>query len=373
MALSVVSLAGSEKIDSTSLSLFPTRQIWTLALNSQITVPPAYDADRVFFALDGDRLVAYEFESGKQLWLVPARPQKQPVAGDDMVFTVEPGEIVARRIADGSVAWSRPLTGEASAAPMWASGWLVVVTEAGAAMMYRATDGHLIWTHELGSPATAPSAMAGDRIYIPTADARVVALLVETGAPVWERRLGGPPHDILVIDDRLYTGSKDNFLYCILTRTGVVDWRWRTGGDVIGLPAVDDDRIYFVSLDNVLRSLNRVSGAQQWMRPLPVRPVWGPVKVRDRLVVGGQATKLHAFHMKDGATGGTIEAGADVAAIPHIVRDAEALLPVMHIVTRDLAKGAAARLVTRRLEPESNALTDPLPNVIKMGGGEKKP
>jgi len=151
-----------------------------------------------------------------------------------------------------------------------------------------------------------------------------------------------------------------------------VDWRWRTGGDVIGLPAVDDHHIYFVSLDNVLRSLNRTSGAQQWMRPLPVRPVWGPIKVVDRLVVGGQSATLHAFNLKDGASADKLDAGAELAAIPHLVSDASASVPVVLVVTRDIAKGAAARLITRRLEPQSEPLSSPLPNVIKMNTDEKK-
>src|SRR5262245_1106741 len=370
IALSVVSVAGSEKVDLTPLGLFPTRQIWTLALNSQITVPPAYDPAHVFFGIDANRLVAYTLAEGTQLWLVEARPLKQPAVGDDLVFCEEPGEIVARRIADGSIAWRQPLTDAVSVAPTWTSGWLLVSTEKGSVMMFRATDGHLLWTRDIASPANAAPTVSGDRIYIPTEDGRVVALVAESGEPAWERRLGGAAHDVLVMDDRLYTGSKDNFLYCILTKNGVVDWRWRTGGDVIGLPAADEHHVYFVSLDNVLRSLDRVSGAQQWMRPLTVRPVWGPVKVRDRLLVGGQAARLHTFFLKDGASGGALEAGAEVAAVPHVVRDAEVLLPVVHVVTRDLAKGAAAGLVTRRLDPDSTPLKEPLPNVIKMNSGK---
>ena len=362
-----MSPAASDKVDSTPFSLFPTRTIWNLSLNSQISVPPAYDAERVFFGIDGERLVAYTIADGTQLWLVSARPLKQPAVGDGLVYCAEPGEIVARRITDGSVAWRQPLSDDASVAPLWAAGWLSVITAKGSATMFRATDGKVFWTREIGSAANGSPAVAGDRLYIPTSDGRVVALSVETGESAWERRLGGAAHDVLVIDDRLYTGSKDNFLYCILTKNGAVDWRWRTGGDVIGFPAVDDNHIYFVSLDNVMRSLNRFSGSQQWMRPLPVRPVWGPLKVIDRLMVGGQAAKLHAFNLKDGASAGTLEAGAEMAAAPHLVSDASAFLPVVLVVTRDIAKGAAARLVTRRIEPEGTPLNDPLPNVIKMG------
>jgi outer membrane protein assembly factor BamB len=361
-----VSVVGSAKIDSAPFPLLPVRTIWTLALNSQLTVPPVFDAERVYFAIVGERLVAYTIADGAQLWMVAARPLTEPAVGDDLVFCAEPDELVARRISDGSVAWRQPLADALSAPLRWQGGWLIAVSSKGVAFMYRGTDGQLLWQRDIGSAAHASTALAADRLYIPTGDGRVVALKVDTGEPVWDRRLGGPANDVLVLDDRLYVGSMDNFFYCLMTKDGRVDWRWRTGGDVIGVPAVDDHHIYFVSLDNVLRSLNRVSGAQQWMKPLPVRPVWGPLKVVDRLFVGGQSATLHAFSLKDGRPDGTLDVGAEVAAAPHNVASPGAMLPVVMVVTRDLAKGAAARLVTRRIEPQTNPLNDPLPNVIKM-------
>jgi len=366
-------VVGSDKVVSPPLSLFPARTIWGLALNNQIVFPPAYDKDRVYFGIEGERLVAYTLEDGAQQWLVSARPLKQPTVSDDMVLCEEPDELVARRTGDGSIAWRRPLPGALSLAPVASNGWLIAVTEAGSVLVFRASDGHPMWTRDIGSPAGGVPAVSADRVYVPTSDGHVVALRLETGEPVWARKLGGAASDALVIDDRLYVGSKDNFFYCILTKNGSVDWPWRTGGDVIGLPAVEDRHIYFVSLDNVLRSLHRISGAQQWMRPLPVRPVWGPLKVVDRVLVGGQSATLHAFNLKDGTPAGTLDAGAELAAAPHLVSDASAKVPVVLVVTRDIAKGAAARLVTRRLEPQAEALTAPLPNVIKMNADEKKP
>jgi outer membrane protein assembly factor BamB len=279
---------------------------------------------------------------------------------------IEPDALVGRRLHDGSVDWVKPLPGPVAVPPVWDVGWLVVATKSGGVAAYRASDGALIWQRDIGSPARVAPSLAADRVYVPTEDGRVVALRVESGELVWERRLGGPPSDVLALDDRVYVGSKDNFLYCLLTKNGHVDWRWRTGGDVIGVPAVDAHHVYFVSLDNVLRSLDRVSGVQQWMRALPVRPVWGPLKVVDHLIVGGQANALQAYNAKDGTPAGTIDGGAEIAAPPRLVEDPDSKLPTILVVTRDLAKGAAARLVTRRFEPEGKPIGDPLPNVTSM-------
>jgi len=347
--------------------VFPVRTVWTIALHNQLTAPPVYDASHAFFPIQGDRLAAYSIPAGELAWIADSvRPLFRPCVGDGLIFIAEQDGIVARRTEDGSRAWTATLSSAVAAPLVWEHGWLVAVTTDATIVTFRATDGAELWRRDLGSPAHAAPTVAVDRVYVPTNDHRIVALRIDTGEPVWERRLGGEGNAIVVVDDRLYTGSQDNFLYCLMVKDGRVDWRWRTGGDVIGDPIIDDHRIYFVSLDNVLRSLNRISGVQQWMKPLTVRPSWGPVKVVDRLVIGGQSSTLQAYALKDGATAGTLDGGAEVAAPPHLIEAPDEPAPMLLVTTRDLAKGAVARLFTRRIEPDATQLSDPLPNVISM-------
>src|SRR5258707_6351836 len=101
----VAAIAAAPKADRTPLLLFPTRPLWTLPLNNQLTVPPAYDATRVFFSIDGDRIVCYELLSGTQQWLVTARPQMEPVTGDGLLFLAGPDALPALHWEYGPTAW----------------------------------------------------------------------------------------------------------------------------------------------------------------------------------------------------------------------------------------------------------------------------
>ncbi len=360
--------AAAAKVDRTPPQLFPVQKVWTLALNNQFTLAPTFDDTRAYFSIEGDRIVCYDTASGTQRWLVDARPQMEPVAGGDRLYYIEPGLITARNAADGSISWQLPFAETLAVQLVWDNGWLVAATSGGSILAYRATDGSQIWRQDLTSPAHARPALAADRVYIPVEDGRIVALRVDSGKPLWERRLGGRPNDILALQDRLYVGSLDNFLYCLMATDGRIDWRWRTGGDVKGLPAFDDDHVYFVSLDNVLRSLDRISGAQKWMRGLPFRPAWAPVRVGGTIVVAGQSATLRAYKTVDGMSAGDkaagpagseMPAGGEIAAAPHVV--ASASMPTLVVVTRDIAKGAAAVLVTRSFEPLITPVA-PLPN-----------
>jgi outer membrane protein assembly factor BamB len=413
------------KAAKTPPAMVPTRAVWTLVLNSQLIAPPGYDATHAYFPLDGDRLVAYSLPGGKREWIVRAHPLFQPATGDDLVFLVESTGLVARRAADGAVAWQLALSDPPIVAPAFDNGWLIVTTRGGQIGALRAKDGMIVWQRSLGSPAHATASLAEDRVYVSTTDGRLVTLRVDTGEPVWERQLGGAPNGILVSDDRLYVGTADNFFYCVLAKDGTIDWRWRTGGDVIGQPVADERHVFFVALDNVLRSMDRKSGAQVWMRPLPVRPSAGVVLAGSSLVVSAQQpAQLRVFTTKDGtaalgepivpgapaqtaaAISSVYSPGADIplvrlnevelaaampskipsevevdapvaakpapiasdaetAAPPHVVDDPVTHLPMLLVVTKDVARGAGVTLVARDFDPPVTPLS-PLPNMLMI-------
>jgi outer membrane protein assembly factor BamB len=413
------------KADRKPASLLPGRPVWVLVLDNQLTAPPAYDDTHVFFSIEGERLAAYALSSGKRAWMVSAHALMEPATGGGLIFLVEPGALKALHAADGSIAWELPFEEKVAVRSVFDNGWLIVSTEAGEILAFRASDGHLVWRRDMKSPASAPPALAADRVYVPVSDGHVVALRVEDGEPLWEHRLGGAPNEILALDERLYVGSKDNFFYCLMTEDGRIDWRWRTGGDVIGRPIADEQRVYFVSLDNVLRALNLKSGGQHWMRPLPMRPVTGAIRAGSTVVVTGVGAALHAYDASDGkpAAGEPVKPGlpavapkaaavkappgagpvipelsmadalgsvpaaippeiaealtpaaglaasvaadAEVGAPPHALEDQVTHLPRLLMITRDIARGAAATLVERDFEPLLGPVS-PLPNLISM-------
>ena len=76
-----------------------------------------------------------------------------------------------------------------------------------------------------------------------------------------------------------------------------------TGADVLGLPVLDERRVYFVALDNVLRGHNRNGGSMLWKRVLPMRPFTGPILSGQISIVSGVASELRALQRRDGKAG----------------------------------------------------------------------
>jgi len=335
--------------DPAPRALFPIQTVWTISLDHQLSVRAAFDAAHVYFATDDGRLAAYELARGTPIWNVAARPQHDITAGDGLVFIAEPDRVTAHRASDGGVAWEVPFAEALASSPAWGTGRLAVATHDGVIALLRSSDGHVLWRRDLSSAAHSRLALTADRVYVPAGNGRLVSLRADTGATVWERRVGGAVTDFLALDARLYVGSTDNFFYCLNTRDGRVQWRWRTGADVIGVPAVDERNVYFVSLDNVLRALSRASGVQRWFRPLSLRPTAGPVKAGATLIVPGLAPTLPTYDAKDGApTGGGVAAGTgDTPAQVHLISSETAERPGVVIVAHG-ATAMTATLVTRQ-------------------------
>jgi outer membrane protein assembly factor BamB len=335
------------------MSPFPEEPHWTVELNNPLAAPGfvAYSGTNGYIPIAGDRIASFDLLSGALQWMVSARPRSVPVVADGRLFIEVAGGLMALETKDGSVAWQTPVA-DTLVGPLAADhGWLVAAT-ATAVLTFRAADGSLLWKHDLGASPHGAPAVSGDGIFVPADDGRVIGLRGDTGEKLWEFRLGAAANDILASGDQLFVGSDDHFLYCLNTRDGERVWRTRTGADVVTRPTVDNRRVYFVSLDNVLRALNRSNGVQQWKRSLSFRPAWPPVNVFDAVVVTDLMGPLHAYYLKDGTPAGDMKTGADVPAAPLYAFESPAVVgPMLVVVTHNLAGDAKLVAVSRAFEP----------------------
>jgi len=348
--------------DKTPLSLFPVESIWTLALNNVLAAPPGFHDAYAVFALEDEQLAAYDLESGSQLWLTNITTTIEPALSGDLVFVATKDALVALALRTGAVAWTQPFDDELAAAPIVAGDRLVLATADGDIIARRAADGVEIWRRNLPRAASSRPAFTATRLFVPTADSQVVALNLQNGEVIWTKHLGGIGHDILAGDDRIFLGSQDRFFYCLNAKSGETEWRWPTGADAIGLPVVDERTVYFVSLDNLLRGLNRSSGVQRWKSPLPFRPISGPLKYLETLVVAGTMPVVQAYTTRDGKSLGQYAVPTELSAPPYLFVDRARVFPVLATISSDIVGHATVTGATRDLEVTSTTFV-PLPNV----------
>jgi outer membrane protein assembly factor BamB len=282
---------------------FPLEVKWSAALPAPPAFAPAFDDDHAYIPLRTNQLVALLLADGKAAWSVECPTTSAPAAGDGLVFAGSDDLIEARAAADGRPQWRRPTKGRV-ASLHWDTGWLLASIETGPLLALRASDGEILWQRDLGAPLQGPPAPAGDRVYLPLKDGRVLALSLQTGEEIWVHKLSEPAVGILPVGDQVFVGARDNYLHALKAENADTDWKWQTGADVLGTPVLDEKRVYFVALDNVLRGHNRNSGSMMWKRVLPMRPFTGPLLSGQILIMAGVASELRAYNASDGKPSG---------------------------------------------------------------------
>ena len=267
--------------DKTPPPKVPIASRWpAVSLVSGVVYAPVTDDKRVYLALRSGYIGAYDLADGHGLWDKEMVATVPLAASGETLFVAAGEAIHALRGSDGAIAWTVPRV--KPAAPLIVGGnWLVAVTDT-EVLAIHAKDGQVVWRHPAGAVKLAP-AIDGDEVYLGAQDGRVVALKLDDGRQIWEKYLEGGVTAIAAYRGHVYAGAGDKQFYCLHARNGSLAWTFRVGALTTGRISADDEHVYFASLDNVVRALDRTTGNRRWQAPMRERPTGG-ASVHGRLV-----------------------------------------------------------------------------------------
>ena len=302
--------------------IVPVDIAWFLDLKQATSYPATIDNDRIYLPLMDGTLLALNLDTGAHVWSRHRPIHGRLMADNGILIAAHEQLIIAFDSASGRHRWTHRFD-QSHVTMVISNGWLLVQLRDSTLVAFRASDGQEIWRHRIGHNASSQPAISGKRIYLPLEQdtgGAVRVLTLSTGEFVWEQPLTGTPAEILPLD-AVFVGADDNFFYRLRLDDGQIDWYFRTGGDILGVPAIDEDRVYFTSLDNMVRALDRENGAQRWRMPLQGRPETGPIRVDNSLVLSGLSPNIQMFHTETGRPMGRFRADNELAMPPqHIER-----------------------------------------------------
>jgi len=287
----------------------PLAQWWTVPLDGAVRSGPVSDGPRIYIALASGQLTARDAADGHEIWRHNRTVIAPMTSAGELLFVASGDAIEALHGATGKTAWTLART--APAAPMLAaSEWLIATTDTDVIAL-RAATGEVVWRHAAGGITLAP-ALDGERLYTGAEDGRVLALNVKDGSVVWERFFTGGVTAIAAHRGRVYVGAGDKRLYCVDGSKGEDKWNSSIGANALGRMAVDDDRVYLASLNNVVWALDRQSGNQRWHQGMPQRPLFGVQLAGHVVFVSSTSADLQMLYDHDGLRSGALHLPADV-------------------------------------------------------------
>ena len=318
---------------------------WTVAFDTPAAAAAGFDQEAAYVPLEGGTLVAIDLERGRVRWQIALATSETPATGDGMVFAaVAEGLVIALDQRSGATLWRTTLPGAVAGRLYWDSGWVLASTETGDLVALRAQDGQVLWRHALGARLTVRPSPSGDQLYVALDDGRLAALKVDTGDAAWTLALDQEVTGLLALEEQLLVGTRANLLHSIAVDRGRIRWTQRAGADLMGAPVADENFIYFVAFDNVLRALNRSNGNMRWSRNLPSRPSGGALRADDVVLVPFSTTDIGAYVATTGAPAFTIRAAGELGGAPYLRENARVTATRLVAISREgNLQGFAAR------------------------------
>jgi outer membrane protein assembly factor BamB len=299
--------------------LLPAEQAWKVTLPAPPAADAVMDDHAVYVPLestsrageDGATLsspaavIALARETGATLWTTRVESHQPLVLTHGVIVVAATREMQALDPSTGQLQWSIPLDRPVRE-PMTARGALLLAMLEGDELLAVDVERRdVAWRRSVGESGPLFLATDDAAAYVVTVAGRVSRHLLSDGSTQWERPLAGELSAPTVDGGHLLVGSNANLgsLWCLDVRTGKDKWVWPGrvfGGAVLGV-AVQGDRIYVTSKDNIVRVLNRKDGVQRWKQAI-ARPAYAPHALTGVVtVVGLSPPSLATFRADTGA------------------------------------------------------------------------
>ena len=275
--------------------------LWSVPLESAPSVPPAIDLTLMFAPLRDGTIVAVNHRSGQRVWSVTRTATVAPLALDGLVIGADGARLWALDAATGAERWTQSVDAPVLLPPSGGTGRVAIATQRQDIVVLDADTGRIVSRSTLGARITAVPVWLDGVVFAGVEDGRVVAIDAATGHAIWTRTVYGRVLSLTAFPDRVFVGGTNDYFYSLDPKNGLVQWKMRVGGDVASTAVADARRVYVVSMDNMLRALDRRHGDLRWQRPLMSRPVGGPLFLGGFIVLAQVAPELRCFDVATGA------------------------------------------------------------------------
>jgi len=325
----------------------------------RVKLIPTVSGERVYAADRSGSVLAYELDSGKQVWR-----SKTGLAisagtgvGDGLVLVgSSEAELVALDSATGEELWRTSVSSEILSVPLVSDGVVVVQTVDGNIAGLDASDGKRLWIHDRSAPVltlrgTSTPLVVQGVVLSGFASGKMTALEIQSGRQLWEvavavsrgrselQRIVDLDADAVIRDGVLYVASYQGRIVAIALQDGRMLWNHDMSA-YAGI-AVDSRQVYVSDADSEIWALDRRTGASLWKQDkLARRDLTGPTVTGEYVSVGDFDGYIHLLTRAEGTIAGRVR--HDSAGIQ--------AAPVAVFGDRLLVLGAGGKLALYQLE-----------------------
>jgi outer membrane protein assembly factor BamB len=293
--------------------LLPAEEAWKITLSAQPAAGGVMDAAAVYVPLEEGApaddnsasspaaVVALDRQTGATLWTSSVSTRLTPVLTGSVVIVATQAGLEALDAHTGRSQWTLPLDRPPRTRMIAQGAMLVTQIDGGELIAIHLERRQVEWRRAIGEPDVVSLVADSEAAYLATAGSRVLSVRLSDGSTRWERRLDGALGELVVDRDRVFVGSTTKSFWALDAGRGHDRWSWSGkifAGGIVGA-AVQGNRVYVVSKDNVVRALDRGDGGQEWKEAV-ARPLFAPRILNGVVAVVGVSPTLATFRADTG-------------------------------------------------------------------------
>jgi outer membrane protein assembly factor BamB len=266
-----------------AVSIADGKEAWRAELGSEILAAPAVLGDRVFAATAEGKVAALNAADGRLLWKggrkkeftgriqITIRGHASPApdpAGDRIFVGYSDGVVQALSASGGKVLWEKSLSpandkdkgkgfSDVDGTPLVDGDRVYVATFDGGLYALAKQNGNVLWSRPQGSGVNLLA--SGDLLIAAASNGHLIAYRKKDGERVWDSPIGrGALTAPVARKDVIAVGLSDKTMNFVDAEDGHVIARRFAKKGIYSDPAVDEDRIYYLSNGGRLYSLRFV-------------------------------------------------------------------------------------------------------------------
>lgn len=249
----------------TALDAQSGKKLWDKNIGSPIRSAPTVGGGRVIVVTTEGRTVALSGHDGAEVWSYRGLPERASLllsaspalSGDIAVIPYPSGDVIALRVADGTVAWQESLSraravsslGSMSdaASPAIDGGTVFAIGHAGRMIATEVRTGERLWSVNI--PGINMPYVAGDTVYVVDTGGQLIAMSRRDGKALWSTRLSGGKSwaGPVLAGGRLWLAADTGKLVGVNAIGGKVESQLDLGTPVYVAPVVANGRMYVLS------------------------------------------------------------------------------------------------------------------------------
>jgi outer membrane protein assembly factor BamB len=320
------------------------KKIWSSKLGAKseflrVALRPASDGSRIYAASYDGNVMAFDPESGSEVWRskLDIELTAGPGVGEGyLVVVAKDGFAILLNASTGEEMWRADIAGESLAKPLIKGDSVIIQTIDNRLQALSVFDGRSRWSIVQTPPpltmrGSSSPVIVGNTVIAGFDSGRLISADIDTGTIAWESLLSPPKGrsdldrlsdidgSMAVVGQDLYASGYHGRLAAIAAESGQILWN-REISSYEGV-AADWTSLYTVRDDGEIVSLGRQNGNEFWRNAsLLRREPTLPVPFGTTVVVGDLEGYLHFFNTIDGEAVARVRLGSEaITADPFVM------------------------------------------------------